>query len=187
MIFTTVLPKSIFYFIEIVSILGYSSLCHALSSQGYVVAAVEHNDGSAAATKTNGSVKFYERKPDKRYWRSQLVTRVEEVNIVIRNLRLLAARNGHWMKDRLDFSDIGMVGHHLGGATALAVCMRYDSSSQEGSNHSTAAAATPNHHSQGTRGPSSTETRITHCVMLTPSMKVNPPKLENNPQVSKKT
>ena len=91
---------------------------------------------------TLGIVNFFKRQEEKSYKRSQLSLRVEEVNMVVQNLRELSRRNGHWMKDRLDFSDMGIIGHNLGGATALAVCMRPDKLNP-----------------------------FSNCVVLTPSMK----------------
>lgn len=130
----------------------YTSICGELASHGYVVAAIEHRDGSAAyTTHPSGSaerIRIEYRRPDpdsveKDLRVEQLEHRVEEIGLVIQLLKGLNAGESFCdaekaplqvegfhesqLKGSLDLKDDFFVaGHSFGGATALKYLSRKD-------------------------------------------------------------
>jgi pimeloyl-ACP methyl ester carboxylesterase len=102
----------------------YSSFCSEMASLGIAVAAVEHQDSSAAMTITIGgeSIEYqHSTAPllgkDRGYtWRhSQQEQRVQEVMQVH-----TAMKHSKKFKEDIDFKSCVIAGHSFGGATALA-------------------------------------------------------------------
>ncbi|XP_069827527.1 platelet-activating factor acetylhydrolase 2, cytoplasmic isoform X2 [Dendropsophus ebraccatus] len=84
----------------------YSSLCMELASNGFLVAALEHRDGSACATP--------------QYSGGDANTSLHEVWVPFRKvqpgMKEFYLRN---YQDRIDFSRVAVMGHSFGGAAAL--------------------------------------------------------------------
>ncbi|TPX59830.1 1-alkyl-2-acetylglycerophosphocholine esterase [Powellomyces hirtus] len=126
----------------------YSTFCGNLASQGLVVAAIEHRDGSAAVSALNNhSDKIPYKVPDEKHLkpgqsvdsyllelrRGQLALKAVEVQEVVQLLRdlndgadiknLMATRESpdiqSSLRGRLDFDNAVVAGHSFGAASAL--------------------------------------------------------------------
>lgn len=132
----------------------YSSFCSELASYGFLVAAVEHRDGSACATfhvsevssgnagstlqefwvpykkLQPGMKEFYLRNYQVHQRASECVTAVK----VLRDIDTGRAAtnildpdfNLEFLKGRIDFNRVAIMGHSFGGATALLSLMKDD-------------------------------------------------------------
>ena len=112
----------------------YAALCSALASQGYLVAAVEHRDGSAAYTSVtqNGNVRHkpYVHTDGNFVWRrEQIGTRVAELHAALRALGSTqqpknVCPHGKFdisaFQGKIDTSSVIAIGHSFGGTTVLA-------------------------------------------------------------------
>lgn len=142
----------------------YVVLCLELASQGYVVVALEHTDGSASAAKLgNGSEDwmFYKGIGDEeaqvsktKHRRREMETAVRLVNalstgcpppstsLVVSNLTISKNNKNNidaaeFFKGRLDTRCIAAIGHSYGGATAAAFCSEQEQNQhQQGHPHS---------------------------------------------------
>eukprot|EP00124_Ichthyophonus_hoferi_P003261 Ihof_evm3s274 gene=Ihof_evmTU3s274 len=120
----------------------YSYFCSDMASHGWVVAAVEHRDGSASVTITTDHGPIFYQQPEPKqdefeFRNGQLNQRVQEVGSVLTILKELdSGEDTHCVlkdnhngaikltqqasfKHRLDFSRAAMAGHSFGGATTL--------------------------------------------------------------------
>ncbi|XP_068122248.1 platelet-activating factor acetylhydrolase 2, cytoplasmic-like [Hyperolius riggenbachi] len=133
---------------------AYSSLCSELASNGFLVAAVEHRDGSACATyhfsdvSAEGTstalqevwIPFRKPQPGTRlfYFRNYQVHQrayecVRAASILqdidtgraVSNI-LPSDFSLDCLKDRIDFTRVAVMGHSFGGATALQSLMKGD-------------------------------------------------------------
>lgn len=101
----------------------YSNIVQEIASHGFVVAALNHNDGSASVTRgDDGEIQYYQHLPsedlkddDKLFQirNKQLKKRVEEIFSVTEGLTDLAESS------LLDFNQIFVGGHSFGAATAV--------------------------------------------------------------------
>lgn len=122
----------------------YSSLCMELASRGFLVAALEHRDGSACATyhfaegdaSTSlqetwvpfkkvqpGTKEFYLRNYQVHQRASECVRAVRILEDIDSGRRVSNIMDSGFsldaLKDRIDFSRVAVMGHSFGGATAL--------------------------------------------------------------------
>ncbi|XP_063810831.1 platelet-activating factor acetylhydrolase 2, cytoplasmic-like [Pseudophryne corroboree] len=131
----------------------YTSLCMDLASYGFLVAAVEHRDGSACATYHFSEVSSGEAGiPPKEVWipykklepgmkefylrNYQVHQRASECFTAVKNLQdidvgrtvtnMYSDFNLDVLKDKIDFSSVAVMGHSFGGATALLSLAKYD-------------------------------------------------------------
>ncbi|XP_018419148.1 PREDICTED: platelet-activating factor acetylhydrolase 2, cytoplasmic-like [Nanorana parkeri] len=131
----------------------YSSLCAELASHGFLVAAVEHRDGSACATYhfsvssedasstlQESWVPFKKLQPEMKefYLRNyQVHQRASECVQTVRILQdidkgkavnniLEPGFNLEFLKGRIDFDRVAIMGHSFGGATALLSLVKDD-------------------------------------------------------------
>uniref|UniRef100_A0A8C5UGJ0 Platelet-activating factor acetylhydrolase n=1 Tax=Malurus cyaneus samueli TaxID=2593467 RepID=A0A8C5UGJ0_9PASS len=129
----------------------YSSLCSELASWGFVVAALEHRDGSAATTyfcaAEAGTEEWipFQRVPQGQkefYFRNKQVhQRAQECVRALRLFRDIAAGRAvpnilqqDWdLSDSLDLSKVAVMGHSFGGVTAVLALVKEPHFSCEGS------------------------------------------------------
>ncbi|KAI8336480.1 platelet-activating factor acetylhydrolase [Blakeslea trispora] len=99
--------------------LVYSSICSDLASHGFVVAAIEHREGSASLAKgIEDEWIFYDNVPPE-VWgfrHHQLWHRVAEINLTLTCLDCLEKTR---FKGKLNMNQLVMAGHSFGGATAI--------------------------------------------------------------------
>ncbi|KAI8380000.1 platelet-activating factor acetylhydrolase [Choanephora cucurbitarum] len=97
----------------------YSCICSDLASHGFVVAAIEHREGSASLAKgiEDQWIRYVNIPPEIWSFRHhQLRYRVAEVNLTLDCLDHLAQNE---FKGKLDMSQMVMAGHSFGGATTI--------------------------------------------------------------------
>jgi len=126
---------------------AYSKICYDLASEGVVVVAVEHRDGSASNSlffqdgelQQMGHMRLSEREPEYYTRNKQVVQRADEVRMAVDMISALAAGqalnnvmpqekgyNLDAFKGKLDLSQIFMMGHSFGGSTALLAASKDD-------------------------------------------------------------
>ena len=100
-------------------------LCAAWAKQGYLVVAVQHQDGSAACvTKSDGTLQWYVRGPpykdyDPDFRPKQILTRAQEMHKAVEYLR----QDSVWA-ERCDCDKIVAAGFSYGAATAALVVVQ---------------------------------------------------------------
>lgn len=115
-----------------------SVICSELASQGYVVYALEHADGTASASRLAGNLgwKFYEGLGGEERQMAKTRMRVMEMKVALQLLRSLnkgapfqntkisseLLSPSTFLVDRLDMRCVAACGHSYGGATVAAVC-----------------------------------------------------------------
>ncbi|BEJ12846.1 hypothetical protein CspHIS471_0300200 [Cutaneotrichosporon sp. HIS471] len=120
----------------------YSHFCSSLASEGYVVVAVEHSDGSNPCVVRQGKEKVFTRlgetdlwdndgsdpvkAPEMMLWRAhQLDFRVREVYAAYDGFKRFLSGEGDDvstasdLRDKVDVEDLQLTGHSFGGATIL--------------------------------------------------------------------
>lgn len=104
----------------------YSVICTELASQGYAAAAIEHRDGSASMTMTEGgkTVMPYkyidaEVEDELAIRKGQLELRCREVGATIRSLQSYQLECLDFINSRMKFDEIVLMGHSFGAATML--------------------------------------------------------------------
>jgi platelet-activating factor acetylhydrolase len=115
----------------------YSIICGELASQGYVVLAVEHADGTASAARLAGGRgwRFYQGLGGEEGQVGKTRQRVEEMRTALAALRGLhrgeaaaglalggGLRPGAFLAGALDLRCVAAIGHSYGGATAASLC-----------------------------------------------------------------
>jgi platelet-activating factor acetylhydrolase len=119
----------------------YTSICGEMASHGMIVAAIEHNDGSASSTVRGGKVKYYEHPPSKEdavLWplrNKQLAFRSQEVMETIDLLSQLNDGDDDGVKydktatrlsNSIDMGNILLAGHSFGAATVINLVCKND-------------------------------------------------------------
>lgn len=101
---------------------AYSMLCSELSSRGYVVAAVDHQDGSASSARRPGDTPLlytnappYSSPENWKFRNSQLKQRSEEVQKALEGI----LRESDTLSLPIDRTKAAVIGHSFGGGTAL--------------------------------------------------------------------
>ncbi|CAK9782450.1 hypothetical protein CC85DRAFT_329757 [Cutaneotrichosporon oleaginosum] len=123
----------------------YSHFCSSLASEGYVVVALEHADGSGPCVIREGEERLFTRlgqtdlwtddgtdpavAPQMMVWRAhQLDFRVREVYAAYNGFKRFLSGEGETdgevsladqLKDKVDVQDLQLMGHSFGGATIL--------------------------------------------------------------------
>ncbi|GMK57872.1 hypothetical protein CspeluHIS016_0407060 [Cutaneotrichosporon spelunceum] len=131
----------------------YSQFCSSLASEGYVVVAVEHSDGSSPCVVRDGKDKVFTRlgdtdlweddgtdpvkAPEMMLWRAhQLDLRVREVYAAYKGFKRFlsgdaetdASATAAALQDKVDVEDLQLIGHSFGGATILRLLQTSHSS-----------------------------------------------------------
>ena len=118
----------------------YAVLCSALASQGYIVAAMEHRDGSASCASVvdaDGAVRhkaYVHTEPPNFDWRrEQIVVRTREIDAAIaalssqtppKNVFPGSTFDASTLRGSVDVSRLTAMGHSFGGATVVAAMRR---------------------------------------------------------------
>ncbi|GAA5809909.1 hypothetical protein MFLAVUS_003324 [Mucor flavus] len=103
----------------------YSSICSDLASHGFIVAAIEHRDGSASLAKgvDDEWIRYDNVPPEVWGFRHhQLRHRVSETELCLTALDQIAAKgkeSGPNFKGKLNMKCVVMAGHSFGGATTM--------------------------------------------------------------------
>jgi dienelactone hydrolase len=107
----------------------YTALAGDLASHGYVVFGLNHPYDSAAVALSSGEVAQYaaeawpmEFQAHQAFVKERIGVRVQDVLFVLDQLEELNAEEGSRFTGRLDLSQIGGMGHSLGGITAAQAC-----------------------------------------------------------------
>lgn len=108
----------------------YSSICSDLASHGFIVAAIEHREGSASLAKgvDDEWIKYDNVPPEVWGFRHhQLRHRVSETELCLTALDQIAAKSresGPNFKGKLNMKCVVMAGHSFGGATTVIYLKR---------------------------------------------------------------
>jgi predicted dienelactone hydrolase len=107
-----------------------TTTAEALASAGYVVVAADHTHDASAVAFPDGSIVLRsQRVPDgateeeaARLKASWVQTRTEDVRLLLDALASGDAAVPEGLRGHVDFTEIGVFGHSLGGSTAIEVC-----------------------------------------------------------------
>ncbi|KAF0689542.1 Aste57867_19045 [Aphanomyces stellatus] len=113
----------------------YSSIHQYVASEGLIVVALNHSDGSAAVSRNPDDVtySYYDRPPASAladwanegfyYRNNQLQKRVQHVRDVVDALERLQSDSSSLLYHHINLNQVAVAGHSFGGATAISACV----------------------------------------------------------------
>jgi predicted esterase len=109
----------------------YTYLCRTIASCGYVVASVSHTYGCKAIQFPDGRIadyNFYNRAMHYGHggnlFDQEVEIWVDDMICALNECQKLNTSENEYLYNKIDMSRVGMIGHSLGGSTAIQMCRR---------------------------------------------------------------